>query len=82
MNRALFLVLVAMGMTVAGCASDVVDPIPPTPAAEQQREPPAQPLEAELRDPEAMLRKAAEIDRGLEDVDLPKPTPGPWPETR
>lgn len=82
MNRALILTLVALSLTVAGCASEVDDPLPPTPTQEEQRPPPEQPLNTELRDPEAILRKAAEIDNGLERVPQVLPVPGPWPETR
>lgn len=82
MNRALFIVLVGLAMTVAGCATEVTDPLPATPPPEEQRDPPARQLSAELRDPEAILRKAAEIDRGLDRVPQVLPVPGPWPETR
>ena len=82
MKTALFLVFATLGITLAGCASDVTDPVPPEPAAEEQRSPPDQPLSAELRDEEAILRKGAEIDRGFDRVPLVLPTPGPWPETR
>ena len=82
MNRALLLMVLALGMTVAGCASEVTDPVPPAPVAEEQRLPPAEPLSTELRERAAILRKAAEIDRGLDRVPLVLPTPGPWPETR
>ena len=82
MNRALFVVVVALGMTVAGCASEVTDPVPPAPVAEEQKLPPAEQLSTNLRDEEAVLRKAAEIDHGYDRVPLVLPTPGPWPETR
>ncbi len=76
-----FFALAAVGMTVAGCATEVADPVAPEPVAEEQRPPPEQQLNTELRDPAAVLRKAAEIDRGFDRVPQVLPTPGPWPET-
>jgi hypothetical protein len=80
MNRVLLLMVAALGMTLSACASEVTDPVPPTPVAEEQRLPPAEQLSTDLRDQEAILRKAAEIDRGFDHVPLVEPTPGPWPE--
>lgn len=84
MKRALILLLVGLSLSVASCASDVEDPLPPAPVPEEQRLPPDQPLSTELRDPEAILRHAAEIDRGIDDVPpiLVLPPPTPWPEAR
>jgi hypothetical protein len=84
MNRAIFLLLAGFGVAVAGCAADVQDPVPPTPAEEVQRDPPEQVLKTELRDPLAALLAAVEIDHRMDHVRakellvrLPGPEPGP-----
>jgi opacity protein-like surface antigen len=84
MNRMLILCFLALGLTVSACASDVVDPVPVPPAAEEQRLPPEQPLSTELRDPAALLLGGIEIDHRLDHVPQvdPNPDPGPWPEAR
>jgi hypothetical protein len=82
MNRALFVFLAGLGIAVAGCATDVVDPVAPPPAAEEQKLPPDQPLSTQLRDHEALLLGGIEIDRGLDRVPQVLPEPGPWPEGR
>jgi hypothetical protein len=80
MNRTLFLCFLGLGLAVSACASDVVDPVPVPPAAEEQRLPPDQPLSTELRDPEALLLGGIEIDHRLDHVPQVLPVPGPWPE--
>jgi hypothetical protein len=70
-------------MTVAACATDVVDPVPAPAAPEVQRDPPEQQLSTELRDPAALLIGGMGIDRGLDHVPQVRPDTdeGPWPET-
>jgi hypothetical protein len=84
MNRSLLGIVVGLGLTVAACATDVNDPIPPPPAVEPQRAPPEQPLNVELRDPAAALLGSVGIDRGLGDVAPWEPpvTPPPPPDAK
>ena len=82
MNRALLAVgvgVLGLSMAMMGCATDVEDPVPPSPAPEAQRDPPKQQLSAQLRDPEAQLISAIAINHGLESVPAKQPTPTPRP---
>lgn len=82
MNRAFFVILAGLSLAVAGCASDVVDPVAPPPVAEEQKLPPDQALNAPLRDHEALLLGGVEIDHGFDHIPQVLPEPGPWPEGR
>ena len=79
MKRALFAVVVALGVGMMGCATSVDDPVEPTPAPEPQRDPPQQTLSGQLRDPQAQLIAAVEVDRGIENVMPKQRVPGPQP---
>jgi hypothetical protein len=82
MNRSLLGIVVGLGLTAAGCAAGVDDPIPPPPAVEAQRAPPSLPLDFVLRDPAAALLGSVGIDRGLSGVASWEPpvTPHPPPD--
>jgi hypothetical protein len=84
MKTALFaMVLVGCASCIGlvGCATDVDDPVEPAPAAQPQKDPPAQTLSGELRDPQQQLLSGIGADNGLRDVPsqehprLPTPTP-------
>lgn len=83
MKTALVAVVLAVVGSVGlmGCATDVEDPIAPAPAAEPQKDPPAQTLSGELRDPQQQLISGIGADNGLRDVPvlehprIPTPTP-------
>ena len=77
MKRALLIVAVALGVGMMGCATDVEDPIPPTPAPEPQRDPPKETLSGELRDPQAALISQIGVDRGFESVPAKQRPPLP-----
>ncbi len=81
MKRALFAMVLALGVGMVGCATDVDDPVPPGPASEPQKDPPAQTLSGELRDPQQQLISGIGNNDGLRDVPaqqqpkIPTPTP-------
>jgi len=81
MKTALFAMVLALGVGMVGCATDVEDPVVPAPAAEPQKDPPAQTLSGELRDPQQQLISGIGTDNGLRDVPvlqhprIPTPTP-------
>lgn len=79
MSRALFAMVLGLGMGLMGCATDVDDPVPPTPAPEAQREPPRQALSITLRDPQQDLLDAIDVDRGFSKVPAKQTPPGPLP---
>lgn len=85
MKHALFAVaLGVMAMTTMGCATDVEDPVPPGPASEEQRDPPKQALNAQLRAPQAQLISGVVTNQGLADVPpetrpISPPIPQPQP---
>lgn len=51
MNRVLFAAVLSLSLSAIGCATDVDDPVPPTPAPEPQRNPPAQALSGAVENP-------------------------------
>jgi hypothetical protein len=65
-----------------GCATDVEDPVPPTPAQEPQRDPPQQTLSGQLRDPQAQLISQIAVDHGYENVPAKQKPPIPEPQYR
>jgi hypothetical protein len=77
MKRALFAMVVGLGFGLMGCATDVEDTVPPAPAPEEQRDPPQQALNAQLRDPQAQLISGIEINRGFESVPAKQKPPIP-----
>jgi hypothetical protein len=85
MKRALFAVAVGfMGLTMMGCATGVVDSIPPSPAPEES-DPPQETLSAELQDPQGQQLGEITRNRGVADVpperapvEPPIPTPTPY----
>jgi hypothetical protein len=77
MKRALFVMVVGLGLGIMGCASDVEDVVPPAPAPEEQRDPPQQALNAQLRDPQAQLLAGIEINHGFESVPAKQKPPVP-----
>ena len=79
MNRSLFAMSLALGLGLMGCATGVDDPVPQAPAPEEQRDPPAQPLSAELRDPQQQLLSGIEINKGFSDVPAKQVHQGPLP---
>ena len=85
MKTALFTIALAVGVCsigLAGCATDVEDPVTPAPAGEPQTEPPPQTLSGELRDPQQQLISGIGADRGFRDVPVLQPPriPTPAPE--
>ena len=62
MKRALFALVLALGVGMVGCATDVQDPVPPAPAPVAQKDPPAQTLSGELRDPQQQLLSGIGVD--------------------
>jgi len=80
MNRALFVLVVGLGMGMMGCAAGEEDTIVPDPAPEAQREPPRQSLNAQLRDPQGQLLSGIEINRGFENVPAKQKPPIPQPQ--
>ena len=82
MKRALFAMVFALGVGMVGCATDVSDPVPPAPAPVAQKDPPAQTLSGELRDPQQQLLSGIGGNNGLTDVpSLQHPrSPTPTPE--
>lgn len=50
-----FAMVLALGVGMVGCATDVEDPVTPAPAGEPQKDPPPQTLSGELRDPQQQL---------------------------
>lgn len=79
MNRALFAMVLGLGMGLMGCATGVDDPVPPAPAPEEQRDPPNVALSGDLRDPQQQLLSGIEIDKGLSNVPAKQILPGPLP---
>jgi hypothetical protein len=79
MNRAIFAMVIGVGMSVMGCATSVDDPVPQAPAPEAQREPPAVALSGELRDPQQQLISGIEINKGFGNVPVHQVPPGPTP---
>lgn len=79
MNRALFAMVLGLGMGLMGCATDVEDPVPQAPAPEEQRDPPSQALSGELRDPQQQLLSGIEINNGLREVPVKQVLQGPLP---
>lgn len=81
MKTALFAMVLALGVGMVGCATDVEDQVEPAPAALPQKDPPAQTLSGELRDPQQQLISGIGTDNGLRDVPvlqhprIPTPTP-------
>jgi hypothetical protein len=83
MKRALFAMVLGLGMGLMGCANDVEDTVVQPPAPEAQREPPQKALGTQLRDPQQQLISGIEINRGFESVPPEQkviPTPAPVPE--
>lgn len=87
MNRALFaLALGVVGLGMMGCAVGVEDPVLPTPAPEEQRDPPQQALSGELRQPQ--LQEIVNIDNHSSILQIaakqrpPIPQPVPMAEER
>ena len=89
MNRAVFaLALGVVGLSMMGCATDVEDPVVPTPAPEAQRQPPQQTLSGELRAPQ--LQQIANIDNNSQvnpylakqRPPIPQPQPQPMDEEK
>lgn len=80
MKRALFALVLGLGVGMMGCATDVDDPIPPTPAPGEQRDPPAQTLSGQLRDPQAQLISTIAINHGYESVPPQQKPPLPEPQ--
>ena len=79
MNRALFAMVLGVGMGLMGCATGVEDPVPQAPAPEEQRDPPAQALSGELRDPQQQLLSGIEMNDRLSGVPAKQVLPGPVP---
>ena len=79
MNRALFAIALGLGISLMGCATDVEDPVPPAPAPEVQRNPPAQALSGQLPDPEQALLSGIQIDNGFSNVPAKQVHQGPLP---
>ena len=77
MKRALFVMVLGLGLGLVGCANDVDDPVPPAPAPEAQRDPPKQALNTQLRDPQAQLLSGIEINHGFEAVPAKQKPPVP-----
>lgn len=82
MKRALFAMVLGLGIGLMGCAAGVDDPVPQAPAPEEQRDPPAQALSGELRDPQQQLLSGIETNDGFSQVPAkqlinkgPLPTP-------
>ena len=79
MKRALFAIALGVGMSLMGCATGVEDPVPQAPAPEEQKDPPAQQLSGELRDPQQQLLSGIEINKGFSDVPVKQVHQGPLP---
>jgi hypothetical protein len=83
MKRALFMMVVGLGIGLTGCAAGVDDPVLPTPAPEEQRDPPKESLSAQLRSPQQQLISDIEKNDALHRVPAEQniiPTPVPLPE--
>jgi hypothetical protein len=84
MKRVLFALAVSVvSIGMMGCATNVDDPVPPTPAPEPQRDPPKQVFSAELQTPEMALISQMGINDGLSAVPARQrpPLPSPIVET-
>jgi hypothetical protein len=80
MNRVLFAVAVGVvSLGMMGCATNVDDPVPPTPAPEPQRDPPKQVFSAQLQSPEAALISQIGINDGTANVPAKQKPPIPEP---
>jgi hypothetical protein len=79
MNRSLFAMALGLGISLMGCATGVDDPVPQAPAPEEQRDPPAQALSGELRDPQQQLLSGIEINKGFDNVPVKQVQQGPLP---
>ena len=82
MKRALFVMVVGLGIGLMGCAAGVDDEVTPTPAPEEQRDPPKQTFASQLQDPQLQLISHIEINGGYGSVHAKQkvPTPLPLPE--
>jgi hypothetical protein len=79
MKRALFVMVVGLGMGLMGCANDVEDPVPQQPAPEVQRDPPSKALGTQLRDPQELLIVGAAITERYDGVPAEQKIPAPQP---
>lgn len=68
MNRALFVMVVGVALTLGGCAEDVDDPQAPAPGQQTQTDPPQTQLNARLRDQEAALISGIGVNNGFQSV--------------
>jgi len=81
MKRALFALVLALGGRLISKKTNVQDPVPPAPAPVEQKDPPAQTLSGELRDPQQQLLSGIGGDNGITNVPAlqhprsPTPTP-------
>jgi hypothetical protein len=83
MKRALFAMVVGLGLGLMGCAAGVDDPVLPAPAPEEQRDPPKETFAAQLRDPQQQLLSHIEGNEAFDRVPAKQtliPTPVPIPE--
>lgn len=81
MKRALFVMVVGLGIGMMGCAAGVEDDVVPVAAPEEQRDPPQQALTTQLRDPQSQLIDGVAVNKGFERVPAKQiPTQPPVPQ--
>jgi xanthosine utilization system XapX-like protein len=80
MKRVLFALAVSVvSIGLMGCATNVEEPVPPTPAPEPQRDPPKQVFSAPVQNPEAALIGQMGIYDGVSAVPAKQRPPLPSP---
>jgi hypothetical protein len=80
MNRVVFAVAVGVvGLGMMGCATAVDDPVLPTPAPEQQPDPPQQALNGQLPHPQLQQISTIENPTAVSPIQVKERPPLPQP---